>query len=229
MRSDPRLGHLGGTEARLRHDGLMSLRSTMVGAVSGLVLLGGVVGFAVGLPEVVDDDPVPADDSDEPAVPTPLAELLPDDLLDGQLVRYTSLNEDLAPLFEQVEDYGAERIAESFGGETAVGVYATPDEQVRVAVTIYDGESGLFIPVGPPVPPEMSANSETQGEYVREGGSVCFAQWQTQARAQGDPPFQVQCQLVVDGRTINVYEGGGLDVEQTAGLAEDVARHAGLG
>lgn len=209
----------------------MPLRSTLVGAVSGVVLLAGVVGFAVGLPEVVGDEPeTSADDADQGGAGdgTPVADLLPEELLGGALVRYKELNEELAPLFEEVEGYGGERLSETFETDSVVGVYATADEQVRVAVTIYNGESGLFIQTGPPVPPEMSANSETVGEYVHQGDSVCFAQWQSQARQQGGPPFQVQCQLVVDGRTINVYEAGGLDVEQTADLADDIARQAGL-
>ena len=146
----------------------------------------------------------------------------------GRWCATRSSTTELAPLFDEVEGFGGDQLSKTFGTDSVVGVYATPDEQVRVAVTIYDGESGLFIQTGPPVPPEMSANSETAGEYVHQGDSVCFAQWQSQAKAQGGPPFQVQCQLVVGGRTINVYEAGGLDVEQTADLADDIARQAGL-
>lgn len=209
------------------------MRSTLVGAVSGVVLLAGVVGFAVGLPEVVGDESeasAGADNGDggDASDGRPVADLLPEQLLDGALVRYKELNDELASLFDEVEGFGGDQLSETFGTDSVVGVYATPDEQVRVAVTIYDGESGLFIQTGPPVPPEMSANSETSGEYVHQGDSVCFAQWQSQAKAQGAPPFQVQCQLVVGGRTINVYEAGGLDVEQTADLADDIARQAGL-
>ena len=97
-------------------------------------------------------------------------------------MRYKELDEELAPLFDEVEGFGGDQLTETFGADSVVGVYATPDEQVRVAVTIYDGESGLFIQTGPPVPPEMSANSETVGEYVHQGDSVCFAQWQAQAK-----------------------------------------------
>ncbi|PWN01961.1 hypothetical protein DJ010_15585 [Nocardioides silvaticus] len=206
----------------------MPLRSTLVGAASGAALLAGVVGFAVGLPEVTGDEPDGGGTEQSDVSGTPATDLLPEDLLDGALVRYTSLNQELAPLFEDVEAYGGEQLTDSFDTDSAVGVYATPDEQVRVAVTIYNGESGLFIQTGPPVPPEMSANSETQGEYVRHGDAVCFAQYQSQAKAEGGPPFQVQCQLVAGGRTINVYEAGGLDTQQTADLAADVATQAGL-
>jgi hypothetical protein len=210
----------------------MPLRSTLVGAVSGVVLLAGFVGFAVGLPEVVGDEPEEQSDGDagksDVSDGRPVADLLPDELLDGALVRYKDLNDQLGSLFDEVEGYGGEQLSKTFDTDSVVGVYATPDEQVRVAVTIYDGESGLFIQTGPPVPPEMSANSETTGEYVHQGDSVSFGQRQSQAKAQGGPPFQVQCQLVVAGRTINVYEAGGLDVGQTADLADDIARQAGL-
>ena len=63
---------------------------------------------------------------------------------------------------------------------------------------------------------------------MRQGDSVCIAQWEAQAYAQGGPPFQAQCQRVVAGRTINVYATPGLTVEQTAELVDDVAAQAGL-
>ena len=206
----------------------MPLRSTIVGAASGVVLLAGVVGFAVGLPEVAGDDLEPQAEEEQAGAAGPPADLLPETLLDGAVVRYSDVNADAAPVFDEVEGFSSESLTQTFGTDVAVGVYTTPDEQVRIAVTIYNGESGLFLQTGPPVPPEMSANSETTGEFLREGDSACFAQWQTQAKAQGGPPFQTQCQRVVDGRTINVYGAGGLSVEQTADLVDDVAAQAGL-
>ena len=207
----------------------MPLRSTLVGAASGVALLAGVFGFAVGLPEVTDEEPETGAAEQEQADTTPVAELLPETLLDGALVRYSDVASEVAVLYEEVEGYSTEQLSEVFGSDTVVGVYTDSGEQVRVAVTIFDGDSGLFLQTGPPIPPTLSANDETIGEYSREGESVCFGQWQTQAFQQDAPPFQVQCQREVKGRTINVYAVPGLTVEQVSDIVDDVVVESGLG
>ncbi len=210
----------------------MPLRSTLVGAASGVVLLAGVFGFAVGLPEVAGDESDAQADSDgRPDSGTdgrPVADLLPATILDGALQRYPDIDPQYAETVGQVEVYSGDKLTEVFGAEAAVGLYTTPDLQVQVAVTIYDGQSGLFLQQGPPVPPEMAVSSQTVGDVVRQGDSVCIAQWESQAYTQDQPPFQAQCQRVVAGRTINVYASPGLTVEQTAELVDDVAEQAEL-
>lgn len=204
----------------------MPLRSTIVGATSGVVLLAGLVGFAVGLPEVTGDEAHPEKESAEPG--TPPADLIPETLLDGRLVRYSEIDPQLAQVFDEVEHYSTDNLTENFGTDVAVGIYSTQDESARVAVTIYAGESGLFLQTGPPVPPELSGNAQIVGEFARAGDSVCFAQWQPSAKAQGGPPVQAQCQRVVGGYTVNVYDAGGLTVEQTAEMVDDVVDQAGI-
>lgn len=202
----------------------MPLRSTIVGATSGVVLLAGLVGFAVGLPEVTGDEA--HTESAEPG--TPPADLIPESLLDGRLVRYSEIDPQLAQVFDEVELYSSDNLTESFGTDVAVGVYSMQDQSASAAVTIYAGESGLFLQEGPQAPPELSANAPSVGEYARAGDSVCFAQWETAAKAQGGAPYQVQCQRVAGGYTVNVYDVGGLTVEQTAGMVDDIVDQAGL-
>jgi hypothetical protein len=208
----------------------MPLRSTIVGAASGVVLLAGVFGFAVGLPEVTGDEPEATDGGTEQQQTDgrPVADLLPDTILDGALQRLPDIDPQYAETAGRVEVYSSAKLTEVFGSDTAVALYTTTRLEVQVAVTIYDGESGLFLQQGPPVPPEMAAGSQTIGDVVRQGNSVCIAQWQTQTQAQGGPPFQAQCQRVVAGRTINVYATPGLTVEQTADLVDDVVAQADL-
>ena len=93
---------------------------------------------------------------------------------------------------------------------------------MQVAVTIYNGESGLFLQKGPAGAAGDGRQPETIGDVVRQGDSVCIAQWEAQTYAQDGPPFQAQCQRVVAGRTINVYATPGLTIEQTADLVDDV-------
>lgn len=207
----------------------MPLRSTIVGAASGVVLLAGVVGFAVGLPEITGDEPdVEAATEADAGDDRPVAELLPATILDGALQRYSDIDPKYAETADEVEVYSGEKLTDVFGSDAAVALYTTPQLELQVAVTVYDGESGLFLQQGPPIPPEMAAGSQTVGDVVREGNSVCIAQWEAQAFAQEGPPFQAQCQRVVAGRTINVYASPGLTVAQTAELVDDVAAQAGL-
>lgn len=206
----------------------MPLRSTIAGAASGVLLLAGVFGFAVGLPEVVADDADGDAEGARTGSGAAPAELIPETLLGGALVRYPAIDAQMTEVADAVESFGTEKLTDVFGTDVAVGIYATPDLQVQVAVTIYDGESGLFLQKGPPVPPEFAASQETIGDVVRQGDSVCIAQWQSQAYAEGSAPFQAQCQRVVDGRTINVYASPGLTVEQTAEVVDDVVTQAGL-
>ena len=209
----------------------MPLRSTIVGAASGVLLLAGVVGFAVGLPELTGDDAGATDgdgEGQEAGDGRPAADLLPADMLDGELQRYPDIDPQYAEAVDQVETYGSDKLTEVFESHSAVGLYTTPDLQVQVAVTIYDGESGLFLQQGPPVPPEMAVSSQTVGDIVRQGESVCIAQWESQAFTQDGPPFQAQCQRVVAGRTVNVYASPGLTIEQTAELVDDVVAQAEL-
>ncbi|MEZ0577856.1 hypothetical protein [Nocardioides sp. MH1] len=206
----------------------MPLRSTLAGAATGVLLLGGVFGFAVGLPEWTGDE-ASADTSQDEADTTPVADLLPDQLLNGGLVPIASIDPQFKDLAAQVAKYGSDKLTDAFGTDVAVGIYATPNMQAQVAVTVYDGESGLFLQDGPPVPPEMSANSQTESDVQKVGDSVCIGQWQTQAKAKDQPPFQAQCQRVVDGRTINVYAAPGISLEQAAQIIDDVAKQGGLG
>ncbi|KAA1419501.1 hypothetical protein F0U44_13820 [Nocardioides humilatus] len=205
----------------------MPLRSTLAGAATGVMLLGGVFGFAVGLPEWTGDEAEAPQDA-KPQLGSP-ADLLPDTLLNGGLVPIASIDPQYQELADQVEAYGGETLAEAFGTDVAVGIYSTPDLTAQVAVTIYNGESGLFLQDGPPVPPQMSANSQSTTDVVKQGDSVCIGKWQTEAKAQNQPPFQVQCQRVIDGRTINAYAAPGISVEQAADIVDDVIRQAGLG
>jgi hypothetical protein len=205
----------------------MPLRSTLAGAATGVLLLGGVFGFAVGLPEWTGDE-AEAQSQDDAGPTAPAADLLPDKLLNGGLVPISSIDPKYQQLADEVEKYGGDKLTDAFDTDVAVGIYSTPDLQAQVAVTIYDGESGLFLQDGPPVPPEMSANSQTVSDVVKVGDAVCIGQWQTQAKAQDQPPFQVQCQRVVDGHTINAYAAPGISLEQAAQIVDDVADQAGL-
>ncbi|UMG93833.1 hypothetical protein [Nocardioides sp. TF02-7] len=199
------------------------MRSSIIGAAAGVVLLGGIVGFAVGLPEVVGEGSDVAAATDR----RPVAELLPEDLLDGELQRIGAISPQFTEMADQVESYGADRLSEAFGGDVAVARYATSGLDTEVSITVYDGESTFFLPTGPPIPPELSAQQGLVNDVQQVGDAVCTGQWQAQAYQQGGAPFQNQCQRVVDGRTFNAHAGGGYTLEQTAEALADVVAQAG--
>lgn len=200
------------------------MRSSIVGAAAGVVLLGGMVAFAVGLPEVV-DDPAAASGS-ERSDQRPVAELLPPDLLDGELKRIGDINPQFTEMADQVESYGADQLSEVYDADVAVARYATETLETEVSITIFDGESTFFLPTGPPIPPELTAQSGLVNDVQRVDDAVCTGQWQAQAYQEGGPPFQSQCQRVVDGRTFNAHSGGGFTLEQTAEALADVVAQA---
>lgn len=207
----------------------MPLRSTIVGAATGVVLLAGVFGFAVGLPEVTGDEPEATDDGTEQGGNSkPVAELLPESLLNQALVRFKDLDPRYVAVADEFETYGAEKLTEAFGTDVATAVYVTPGLDAQAIVTLYDGESGLFLQDGPPEPPAMSGGQRPIADVVRQGDSVCIAQWEPQSYEQDGAPFQAQCQRVVGGVTVNVYTTPGLSIEQTADLVDDVVDQADL-
>ncbi|HWJ81920.1 MAG TPA: hypothetical protein VNS55_06775 [Nocardioides sp.] len=190
-------------------------RSTVIGAIAGVVVLGGFVGFAVGLPKLTDEE-AGAATTDRPAV----AEDLPQTLLDGQLMRVSSFNPEVG---EQVEKYGSDTLTKVFGADTAVGRYISSDGRVELSITVSDAGGGLFLQSGPPTPRQMT---QAQG-FVQRSRRVddvpCAELFPAQPGTDGQPapdptksaPVQVQCQTEIDGRAFNAYVVGGLTAEQT--------------
>lgn len=201
----------------------MPVPTAITGAVAGVVLLGGVVGFAVGLPEAVGDSPAGEEAATDQR---PVAELLPETLLDGELKRIADIDPQFTEMADEVESYGAETLSKVYGTDVAVARYATSSLQAEVSLTIFDGESEFFVQTGPPVPLEFAAGGSVVSDVQRIGDAVCTGQWQTEAYQQDAPPFQTQCQRVADGRTFNAYAGGGLTLEQTADILDDAVAQA---
>lgn len=201
-------------------------RSSVIGAVSGVVLLAGFVGFAVGLPELTDDgEGTVAAQAPRP----PVSDELPDSLLDRGLVRVSSFNKDVG---EQVEEYGSKTLTSAFGADTAVARYISSDGQVEFSITVSDAGGGLFLQSGPPTPPKISSGQGFVQRVRRVDGVVCAELFPAPPPRKGQPqsdptegtPVQVQCQTDVDGRAFNAYTVGGLSAEMTVkALREAIA------
>ena len=210
-------------------------RSTIVGVVAGVLLLGGAVGFAVGLPEAVGEGA-----EARPSVPT-----LPD-RLDDRMVALSAVTAEEAQAttpeaIEQIEAFttealatereGREHLAELYGDaevRTYLDVPATlaADQRSRpaqIAVTVVPGEAGLLIPSGP-----MEIDQPgTHYELSELDGHQCSIVWNEQidpttgqiASEEPDPAsYRVECRTERDGLTYDVYTTGLEPEEATAYL-----------
>ena len=204
-------------------------RSSVVGTISGVVVLGGVVAFAVGLPKAAGDD-ASAAPTDRPAV----ADVLPETLRGNRLVRVATVNQQVG---EEIEKYGADTLSQVFGADTAVARYISPDGQVQFSITVSDAGGGLFLQSGPPTPRQVT---EAQGFVQRTrqvDGVPCSELFASQPQAGGGPapdptkgaPVQVQCQTDVDGRAFNGYGVGGISAEQTVQALDEAVALDGSG
>ena len=201
-------------------------RSSVVGTISGVVVLGGFVAFAVGLPKLTGDEAsASATSADRPAV----ADVLPQTLLGNRLVRVATMNQQVG---DEIEKFGGSTLTQVFGADTAVARYISTDGQVQFSITVSDAGGGLFLQSGPPTPRKVT---EAQGFVQRTRqveGVPCSELFAAQPATNGgkapDPtkgvPVQVQCQTDVDGRAFNAYGVGGISAEQAVqALDESIA------
>jgi hypothetical protein len=200
-------------------------RSSIFGILAGVLVLAGFVGFVVGLPEVVGDS---TEASAEPTHP-PLDELLPDELLDGGLVRIGDVDPSLKDRAEEADDYSTKTLTDVFEAESAVARYANADLQGQLSLTITEADASFFMQNGPPAPAELTQAQGVVHEFARVDGVVC-AQMFEATQDGSDPaagtPLQVQCQTEALGLTFNVYAVGGLTAEQAVEVIHDAIAQA---
>lgn len=201
----------------------MRTGSPLLGTALGLILLAGLVGFAVGL-SGDDQDP------DTSALP---ADPLPAELRDGALVSYERLEpipgaevspEQLADAMGQQVAYAEGRLTDVFEREVALATYAAPDFSAQAEVTVYAGEPGLFKP-GLPSDPE-GEHASAWFDAVRYGEVRCFVAWASddQTATAGGVPAAVQCQRGDAGRTYDIRTSG-MGAEATAAALNEVVAH----
>jgi hypothetical protein len=200
-------------------------RSTVIGAVSGVLLLVGVFGFAVGLPEVTGDT-AEASESAHAALPE-----LPDRLAEGLV----ALDSDPAATGQSAEAMverdraAAERLGELYGTDALVRSYLRNDQTdpASLSLTVVPGEAGVFVPGGPPYDPELAGYARGNYELLSIGDAQCAVTWEqvVPMGAEPDPaavPLVAQCQVEVDGVVYNAAAQR-LTAEQVASILEDVS------
>jgi hypothetical protein len=194
----------------------MRLRSSLIALLLGLSLLLGVVGFAVGLPQLTKQNEEQAS----------VGALLPESLREGNLRPLGEVVPDFAGVNEEQQDLIAARQSRIYGADYAIRYYAA-DASLSVlgAVTVLDREPSLFQPGGPPV--ELAEGQSPAGApmQVAYGDVVCHEQWGPQATLGAGVPTSVQCQRGDRGRTFEVFFAG-MTSEVAASVLNEVVAHA---
>jgi hypothetical protein len=198
-----------------------SRTSTIAGVAVGLLLLGLMAAFAIGLPKTAD-----ADDSTETGSQVELS--LPDTLPGG----YSAA--DLPESFAEgdLADQ-AEQIAKQQGESTAYGNEVLPDVLGHPAVTrsyVAEGSKAVFVQVFQAEGGAFAPNSLTDPEATggaggltmeNVDGAACIVSYgQSQGQGLGDPT-STQCQLSEDGLTVQV-QSAQVTAEDLAALSHEV-------
>ncbi|WP_137292333.1 hypothetical protein [Nocardioides dongxiaopingii] len=193
-----------------------SSRSTLLAAVVGLLLLGGLVVFATSLP----DGDAASSDQDAAAGPIDLPDELPGGLLalDGDDLpeELTAQLTDLDQLQGQEDSAGA-RLTEVFGVPSAFRIYAAVDQSSVAQVTAVDKAPGVFLPDFPPIDPELIELTRPAVELVDAGDALCVVTWGQAVPAGQEvdetaPPQSLRCQQGAGERTYEIF-GQGMTVD----------------
>lgn len=223
-------------------------RTTVVSAVAGVVLLGGVFAFTVLVPKLGDDDEVTYQGSSQ-AVPEPMGATAtaspapgstsgPVDLPDkiGQKLVAVDLGSLPAALATQFGDLAAlkkqeaaitDGLTDVFGVGGAFRVYAATDGSAIAQVTVLDKAPGLFAPDALPVDPEVIGVTRAPSELLKVDDAVCSVSWPAEVPKgqEVDPavkPQGVRCQRGAGDRTFELTSQG-LSVEETVSLLTAVS------
>ncbi len=205
-----------------------SFRAPLLAALLGLLLLAGMVAFAVGLPEVSG-----AEKETSEAATGPID--LPD-TLEGGFVAVDSPEfpaevaaqfGDISALAEQEASVAA-NLGEIFEGEGAFRVYGRTDGSAVAQVTAINGSLGLFVPDALPIDPELIGAARPATEVARIDDAVCSIAWGEQI-PQGTPvpteglPQTLRCQLAENGRVYEV-SGQGISAQEAVDIAAALAQ-----
>jgi hypothetical protein len=192
-----------------------SRTSTVVGIVLGLVILGLMAAFAIGLPKAHGEE---RDQPRELSLPDTLpggyvASDDPAAFKDGQLAEQADT---IAAQQRADADHGNKVLPDVLGAPAATRTYVAEDTQA-VFVQVFESEGGAFAPNSLPAPGQDG--SQPAIEMTTVGGGVCIiTNGQSQTGEPADPAFS-QCQVSRGGLTVQIGSA--------AIAAEDLVKVAG--
>ncbi|KAB2808268.1 hypothetical protein ACIRN4_14345 [Pimelobacter simplex] len=203
-------------------------RSTIAGAVTGVLLLGGAVGFAVGLPKVSEDPGASISADSLPKLPDRLDDRMvalsritaedagttnPEDIKAIDQIATAAADGDTKASSKVASIYGPSEVR-AYIDVKAMAQATAQSAPAQVAVTVTAGGTGLVIPSGPF---EINQNGGSHYELREVGGHRCAVAWQqptdptTGMPTAGDVPpgsYQTECRAERDGLSYDVYATG---------------------
>ncbi|WP_141015311.1 hypothetical protein [Nocardioides sambongensis] len=186
-------------------------RSTYAGIATGAILLAGVVGFGVGLPEVVGDG-----SAETPALPdqiagyTALSQVTAEDAGVTSDEDKAALEEFLASAEKQDEE-AAEALGEEYG-DASVRAYVDAAGMANAAQTGGTGQFSVTVLPGEETGPVFSGGPYQADTYRLQtiDGHRCSVAWQssTPGAEPTDLDYQVECRAAEGGLVYDVYSIG---------------------
>ncbi len=199
-----------------------SNRTTWVAIAVGVLALGLVAAFAIGLPELVGDEQATEQLSLPDTLPGGYAAADdPGSFADGD---YADQADSIAGQEKSNSDYGNRVLPEVLGHAAATRTYVL-DGTKAVFVQVFAAEGGAFAPNSVPDPKASGGAPAT--EITAVGDGVCILSYgQGSTGTEPSAPVFSQCQVTHDGLTaqIGASEVDAADLVDTAdGLLEDLA------
>jgi len=192
----------------------------VVGVGLGVLGLGLMFLFAVGLPHVTSADEVELPDSLPGGWVAADVAAVPGDLDDADAEEFIESR-------ERATEYVREVYDDVYDEPVAFRAYTDKDLAQFVVVTVFTSDGGAFGPPNGVADPEALQLERATTELVRRGDVVCIANYQPVAvgedgGADADTPLGVSCQLPTGGHTIQLATNG-LSLDDTVRLVHDVA------
>ncbi|MCB0895144.1 MAG: hypothetical protein H6529_15510 [Nocardioides sp.] len=184
-----------------------SRTSTVVGILVGLVLLGLVAAFAIGLPKAAGDD------ATEAAADVELS--LPDTLPGGYAAADDAASFADGDLAQQAEAIAQQQAASTkYGNQVLPDVLGTPavtrsyvvDGTTAVFVQVFQSDGGAFAPGSLTDPETTNGAGGTTMEAVGDG--ACILTYGQSTDGSAGTPSQSECQVSQDGLTVQIQSSG---------------------
>ncbi|KQW46956.1 hypothetical protein ASC77_17345 [Nocardioides sp. Root1257] len=195
----------------------------MVAILLGLLLLGLVAAFAIGLPKAQGDEAAAEPEALELALPDTLpggyvASDDPAAFADGQLADQA---EDIAKQEQANADYGNGVLPDALGTSAATRTYVANGTEA-VFVQVFQSEGGAFAPNNIPDPANSGGQAAT--EMAKVGDGACILTYgQAQAAGQAAPVAFSQCQVSQGEVTVQIGSSA-IAAEDLVGVADDLVK-----
>jgi hypothetical protein len=198
-------------------------RPPLVGILLGLLFLGLMAAFAIGLPKAQGDEAAPE--------PAELTLTLPDTLpggyvasddpaafADGELADQA---DEIAKQEQANADYGNGVLPDALGTSAATRTYVAEGTQA-VFVQVFQSEGGAFAPNSIPDPANTGGQAATEMTAVGDGACI-LTYGQAQAAGQAAPIAFSQCQVSQGEVTVQIGSAA-VAAEDLVGVADDLLK-----